>query len=283
MLRIVEPGWATTVQDRGRPGYGHLGVPRSGAVDRGRHDLVNRLVGNPPEAATLETAGGLVVEAIEAVLVARSDLGTVETLPAGERLRIGPGDGEVWGYLGVRGGIDVEPVLGSRSTDTLSSIGPKRPTAGDELATGLVLHTEVAAELAPPRRRGSEVRAMDGPQADRVADRRLWAGEWTVLPGSDRIGARLATVGLDAEAFAPSTFEMPSQPLVEGAVQLTPSGEIIVMLADHPTTGGYPVVAVVHPDDVAAIAQTPPGDAIRVRIVPESGTDPDRIASVGRN
>lgn len=280
-LRIVSPGWATTIQDAGRCGYGHLGVPRAGAVDRERYALVNRLVGNAPGVAVLETAGGLVLEAVGTVLIARSDHGAVGVLEPGERIIVGPIGGEVWGYLAVRGGVDAERELGSCSTDTLSGLGPPPLTAGDVLGVGPDPRTELVADVAPPRLRDRVARLLRGPQSGRVDVAMLTAGEWVVQPGSDRVGVRVRVQGFDATSLPSATFEMPSQPLVEGAVQLTPSGELIVMLANHPTTGGYPVVGVVTPDDVGVVAQTPAGGAIRAGIVPESGTDHAQIAPRG--
>ena len=130
-LRVVAAGWGTTVQDHGRPGLAHLGVPTSGAVDREAHDRSNRLVGNPPDAATIETRGGLVIEALRPVVAATSADGQRHTLQAGDTVRIDPADGQMWAYLAVRGGIEIEPVLGSRSTDTLSGLGPAPIAAGD--------------------------------------------------------------------------------------------------------------------------------------------------------
>ncbi len=123
-LRIVQVGFATTVQDHGRTGLAHLGVPTAGAVDRHTHDLMNRLVGNPLDAATIETMGALVVEALRPVVVARSTDSSRHTLVAGDRFRVDAPFDSVWAYLSVRGGVDVEPVLGSRSVDTLGHLGP---------------------------------------------------------------------------------------------------------------------------------------------------------------
>ena len=123
-VRVVAAGWGTTVQDHGRPGLAHLGVPSAGAVDREAHDRSNRLVGNLQGAATIETRGGLVIEAIRAVVAATSADGQRHTLQPGDTIRIDPADGQMWAYLALRGGIDIDPVLGSRSTDTLSGLGP---------------------------------------------------------------------------------------------------------------------------------------------------------------
>jgi biotin-dependent carboxylase-like uncharacterized protein len=285
-LRIVEVGWGTTLQDRGRPGLADVGVPRAGAVDRHSHDLVNRLVGNAVDAATIETNRGLVVEAVEPAVVASSADGAVRTLRASERLHVDAAAGEMWAYLAVRGGIEVAPVLGSRSHDTLSGLGPDALAAGDLLAIGPDPGTEMPTDLAPHVLRRRAVRIWDGPQHEWFGSVDVMiADDWLVTSEVSRVGVRLERhrspsadssrsgtsrpvvhpgIVLDA-ARSQQIRSMPSEGLVEGAIQITPSGQPIVMLANHPTTGGYPVIAVVDPDDVAVVAQAPPGSAIRFR------------------
>ena len=265
-LRIVQVGFATTVQDQGRAGLAHLGVPAAGAVDRRTHDLMNRLVGNPPDAATIETLGGLIVEALRPVVVARNTDGSRHTLATGDRFRIDAPAGSVWAYLSVRGGVDVEPVLGSRSTDTLGHIGPDPLRTDDILSAGVDPGSELAADHAPDRRRADgTVRIWDGPQHDWFIGGRqtLIERPWRITNELSRVGVRLET-----GEFARTTRsepQMPSIGLVEGAIQITPAGEPIVMLANHPTTGGYPVIAVVDPDDLSHLAQTRPGETVSFR------------------
>jgi biotin-dependent carboxylase-like uncharacterized protein len=266
VLRIVQVGFATTVQDRGRTGLAHLGVPTAGAVDRRTHDRMNRLVGNLPGAATIETMGALIVEALAPVVVARSTDASRHTLAIGDRFRIDAPDGAVWAYFSVRGGIDVEPVLGSRSMDTLGHIGPAACVNGTLLGIGNDPGTELAAELAPARETTDRsVRIWDGPQHDWFIGGRqmLVDRQWRVTNELSRVGVRLET-----GQFPRSTRSLPqmvSIGLVEGAIQVTPAGEPIVMLANHPTTGGYPVIAVVDPDDLAHLAQRRPGATVAFR------------------
>lgn len=265
-LRIVQVGFGTTVQDRGRAGLAHLGVPTAGAVDRRTHDLMNRLVGNAPDAATIETMGALILEALRPVVVARNTDGSRHTLAAGERFRVDAPAGSVWAYLAVRGGFDVEPVLGSRSTDTLGHVGPAPLRTDDVLNVGLDPGSELATDHAPVRRRADgTVRVWDGPQHD-------WfiGGRQTLIERPWRITSELSRVGVRLEAgeFARTTRsepQMSSIGLVDGAIQITPAGEPIVMLANHPTTGGYPVIAVVDPDDLSHLAQTRPGETVSFR------------------
>lgn len=265
-LRIVQVGFATTVQDRGRAGLAHLGVPTAGAVDRRTHGLMNRLVGNPPDAATIETLGGLIVEALRPVVVARNSDASRHTLATGDRFRIDAPADSVWAYLSVRGGVDVEPVLGSRSTDTLGHIGPAPLRTDDVVSVGVDPGSELAADHAPNGRRTHEsVRIWDGPQHDWFIGGRqaLVARAWRVTNELSRVGVRL-----EAGEFSRTTRsepQMSSIGIVEGAIQITPAGEPIVMLANHPTTGGYPVIAVVDPDDLTDLVQTRPGAAIRFR------------------
>ena len=265
-LRIVQAGYATTVQDRGRPGLTHVGVPVAGAVDRRTHDLMNRLVGNPPDAATIETMGALVVEALRPVVVATSTDGHRHTLAAGARLQLDVGTATVWSYLAVRGGVAVEPVLGSRSQDTLGNIGPP-PLVDDSLVhVGVDPGTPLDAEHAPPRSRPTgRIRLWDGPQHDWFVGGTacLTSRSWKVTNEISRVGVRL-----EPGEFPASTRSQPAMPsigLTVGAVQVTPAGAPIVMLTNHPTTGGYPVIAVVEPDGLAALAQAQPGTSVSFR------------------
>ncbi len=170
-LRVVAAGWGTTVQDHGRRGMAHLGVPSAGAVDRDAHDRSNRLVGNPPGAATIETRGGLVIEALRPVIAATSADGQRHTMQSGDTIRIDPADGQMWAYLALRGGIEIEQVLGSRSTDTLSGLGPA-PTGGRRCGR---CRPTIRAPISSPSRRPSAPgtdRATVGSSARDVVPRR---------------------------------------------------------------------------------------------------------------
>lgn len=265
-LRIVQVGFATTVQDHGRFGLAHLGVPTAGPVDRRAHDLMNRLVGNPVGAATIETMGALIVEALRPIVVARSTDASRHTLATGDRFRIDAPAGSVWAYLSVRGGIDVEPVLGSRSIDTLGHLGPEALGAGTLLAIGLDPGTDLVADHAPARRPVDQaVRIWDGPQHDWFVGGRqlLIERPWRITSELSRVGVRLESG--DFQRSTRSDRQMSSIGLVEGAIQVTPAGEPIVMLANHPTTGGYPVIAVVDPDDLSSLVQCRPGATLNFR------------------
>jgi biotin-dependent carboxylase-like uncharacterized protein len=260
-LEIVDAGWSTTIQDRGRSGFAHLGVPTAGAIDPRLAALVNRLVGNDEGAAVLETAGGLAVRATGPALVATSAELAPRTLSAGAELTV-PVDGDrTWSYLAVRGGFEVEAVLGSRSHDTLSGIGPAPIGPGALLVVGDDPATPVTVDVAQHRPPAERVRVWPGPRADWFdadALAHLTAGAWAVSTVS-RVGLRLTGTALRRLV----DDELASEGLVAGAIQVPHDGQPVVMLADHPTTGGYPVIAVVDPDDLAALAQRRVGSTVR--------------------
>ncbi|MEU2354309.1 biotin-dependent carboxyltransferase family protein [Streptomyces misionensis] len=277
-LVVVRPGALTTVQDLGRPGYAHLGVPRSGALDPGAAALVNRLTGNPPDAAVLETTvDGCALRARSTVTVAvggapcpvtvggrPAPWGAPVVVPAGELLEVGAAVAGVRGYVAVRGGIAVEPVLGSRATDLLSGLGPAPLAEGTVLPLGRPAGPPARVDGAPQPGPPAELvlRVTPGPRVDWFtarAVRDLTTRAYRVSPASNRIGLRTEGPALERARDA----ELPSEGMVLGAVQVPPDGRPVVFLADHPTTGGYPVIAVVRPLDLAAAAQAVPGTPVR--------------------
>jgi biotin-dependent carboxylase-like uncharacterized protein len=274
-LHVREVGPSVLVQDLGRPGWAHLGVPRAGALDAPASALAQRLVGNPPDAACLEVLlGGLVLTTDEGVWVAVTgapcrvevdgrprDFGAAVRMPAGAELRLGRPVHGLRTYVACAGGLTVDPVLGSRSTDTLGGVGPPPVTAGDVLPVGRASGSPAPLDTPRPPATGP-LRVTLGPRADRVAGEALdllCRTSYTVSPDSDRIGLRLEGDPLPLA----STDELPSEGMVLGAVQVPPDGRPVVFLADHPTTGGYPVVAVVEHADLWQCAQLRPGEAVR--------------------
>jgi biotin-dependent carboxylase-like uncharacterized protein len=282
MIEVEDPGPRTTVQDLGRPGYAALGVGRSGAADRGALRLANRLVGNPEHLAGLElTLGGLrarfhapalvaVTGAACTVKVDGANNGAGMNAPfsmrAGQVLRIGMPEHALRTYLAVRGGIDVPTVLGSRSTDTLSGIGPAIPAAGTMLPIGHDASEFPIADLAPIREPDDDaLEVLPGPRADwftAEAISVLTSTPYTVTTETDRVGARLDGPRLNRAQEG----ELPSEGMVRGALQVPPDGRPILFLADHPVTGGYPVVAVVRAADLDRAGQLRPGDEVRFRL-----------------
>jgi biotin-dependent carboxylase-like uncharacterized protein len=262
VIEIIDAGVLTTVQDRGRPGHASIGVSPSGAVDPALAARCNRLVGNPEAAALIETVGGLRLRALGPTAVATDVESTARILHEGEEVTIPIGHRQ-WHYVAFRGGVAVDPVLGSRSTDTLGRLGPPPIVANDRLSLGPEPTAPVSGEVAPIVEPSARPRVSIGPRVDWFVDGtfdRLTTAEWTVATAS-RVGVRLAGPLLERSRLD----ELPSEGLVRGAIQVPPDGQPVMMLADHPTTGGYPVLAVVDPDDVAMVAQVLAGGAVRFR------------------
>lgn len=278
-IEVVDPGPLTTIQDLGRRGFAHLGVPRAGAADRGSADLANRLVGNPDYAAVLETTmGGATLRTLRAVTLAVTGAacevrcggragphGLPITVPAGTVVEVGPALTGVRSYVAFAGGVAVQEVLGSRSTDTLAWVGPPPLAAGQQLPLGLPAVMPAPVDVVPPRQHARVLTLTPGPRADWVD-----GDAWGSLDGARYIvGAESDRVGLRLEGRAvrrAGSRELPSEGMVLGAVQLPPSGQPIVFMADHPTTGGYPVIALVDRDGLDACAQWRPGEQITLRV-----------------
>ncbi len=281
-VTVLGAGPATTVQDGGRRGNAHLGVPRSGWLDGESARLANRLVGNPEDSAVLECLlGALRLRADSAVTVAitgarctvraagrPAGFGVAVTLRAGDVVELGVAPVGLRCWVALSGGVGVPSELGSRATDTLSGLGPPVVRDGTVLPLGVVSGVpgsgEVVREVLPP----NVLHVHPGPRADWFepdALRSLCAAPYAVQPDSDRVALRLSGTALRRTRHDRLPDELPSEGLVLGAVQVPPDGQPIVFLADHPTTGGYPVVAVLDPDDVSACAQLRPGQEVSFR------------------
>ncbi|MBT2552153.1 5-oxoprolinase/urea amidolyase family protein [Arthrobacter sp. ISL-5] len=298
-LRILSPGLQSLIQDLGRQGHAALGVSAAGALDRASLRRANRLVGNGPSAAAVETvAGGLRVEAVGDQVLAvagapapltiespsdAGEPGRQRTVPAatafalldGEVLSMGAPESGFRSYLAIRGGADVAPVLGSRSTDTMSGIGPAPLAAGQLLPAGHVTDTGVVGspELQPefPGAGVTELEIVPGPRDDWFDDAALaslCSQSWQVTPQSNRVGMRLKGEPLRRSRDG----ELPSEGTVAGAIQIPPEGLPVLFLADHPITGGYPVIGVVTDEHLDRAAQVPIGGSIRFRIAPHAHT-----------
>ena len=302
-LRILNPGAQSLIQDLGRRGYGPLGVSAAGALDRASLRRANRLVGNAPTAAAIESVnGGLTVEAVGDQVVAvtgapvtltiespswfESDDGDVQpgatrnvpmaspfALLDGEVLTLGAPESGFRNYVAIRGGVDVPEVLGSRSADTMSGIGPAPLVVKQVLAAGdNTASTAVGAPELQPEFPGSGVTVLEvvpGPRADwfdQEALDSLCSQEWLVTPQSNRVGMRLDGSPLKRTREG----ELPSEGTMAGALQIPPAGLPVLFLADHPITGGYPVIGVVRDEHLDLAAQVPIGGKIRFRLVPDS-------------
>ena len=284
-LEVLATGPQATLQDLGRPGFAAMGVGRSGAADRRSFALAQRLVGNDETLAAIEVLlGGLSLRTDENVEIAVTGAGVEvlidhgegpvpmglnarHTLHAGTTLTLGQATSGLRAYVAVRGGIDLDPVLGSRATDTLSGIGPAPLSEGDRLPVGHGEGELPVTDLAPVAGFDEDVvtlRAVRGPRDDWVADAdRLTENTWTVSDKANRVGARLKPLEGAELRHAEQDRQLPSEGATRGAVQVPPNGEPVLFLADHPVTGGYPVVAVVVDQDVDRAAQLRPGQKVR--------------------
>jgi len=284
VLEIRSGGLHTTVQDLGRPGFRALGIPASGAMDALALEVANLAVGNPRTAAALEFATpGPVARVLEdsSAALAGADLSATldgeEIEPArafrlrpGQVLRFGAPRRGVWGYLAVRGGIDVPAVLGSASSFVPGALGGyhgRRLRDGDIVGRGPDRPAVAVPGLTVPLP-GDEVtlRVIVGPHDDWLtADSRarLLAEPFVVTVHTDRAGARLEGSPLTHA----SAEEFLSDGLLPGAVQVPSGGRPIVILPDGPTTGGYPKAAAVIGADLRLLAQSRPGTRLRFRAV----------------
>ncbi|MEL4356817.1 MULTISPECIES: 5-oxoprolinase subunit C family protein [unclassified Luteococcus] len=283
-LAVESAGLRTMVQDAGRPGLAHLGISASGSWDRASHTLANRLVGNPPEAAGLEVLLGNIAlrhhgaPTLVAVTGAECPL-RVDGRPValrspvllldGQLLELGAPVRGLRSYLAVRGGLDGVPVFGSLSSDPTRGLGPAVVRVGDELVVGngeqrTVAGTDLGA-ATPSVGACLTLRAVWGPREDwfTPAARESFTGqEWRVTDQTDRVGCRLDGQPLTRQA----TGELASEGTRRGAVQVPASGLPVVFGPDHPTTGGYPVIAVVDGVDADLLSQAAPGQAVRFEV-----------------
>jgi biotin-dependent carboxylase-like uncharacterized protein len=279
-LEVLRTGPLALIEDLGRPGLAHMGVSRSGAADRRSHQLANRLVANPGDHATIEVTfggfsarvrGGDVAIAVTGAdtdpTVSGKMFGTnsIHYAHDGEIISLGAPRTGLRTYLAVRGGIDVSPVLGSRSYDVMSAIGPLPLQPGDVLPVGE--HSGELPELdqAPVAAIEDEVldlRVVPGPRDDWFVDPDiLIRTNWQVTNRTDRVGMRL--IGMPLEYRWPDR-QLPSEGATRGAIQVPPNGFPVILGPDHPVTGGYPVIGVVTDEDIDKVAQIRPGQTVRL-------------------
>lgn len=290
------------LQDLGRPGHAHLGVAPSGAADRASLQAANLAVGNPPASACLEItlgsaafrcvgggSGGVVVAFAGAPAPISLQCASGEILEGvfGQPIALAPGDSVKIGYparglrsyLAVQGGFDARRVLGSASRDSLAALGPAPIVKGAALRVAspvaACLHpvavdpTCTAATPSPLPASGDSV-VLDvtlGPRTESFTPEAialLGGQDWNVTPQSSRVGLRLR--GAQPLSRREAT-ELPSEGVVRGAIQVPHDGQPVLLLADHPLTGGYPVIAVVAEHHLDLAGQVPPGVALRFRVL----------------
>jgi biotin-dependent carboxylase-like uncharacterized protein len=279
MLRVIDPGPLTTVQDAGRFGYQQFGVPVSGAMDGYALRAANALVGNAMDAAGLEIGiEGLTLEVSDSCLIAVTGVGfelrvheramppwTAIFVRRGWEIQLFSRQRGGWCYLAIAGGIQTPPVLGSRATYLRGGMGGRALQAGDELPVGPPARPplELAGRHIPEEKRPAysehlTVEVIPGPQADRFTEEgrdTFLSSEYAISLTSDRMGYRLEGPPVAHSAGA----DIISDGLVAGSIQVPASGQPIVMMADRPTTGGYPKIATVVSADLPLLAQCPPG------------------------
>ncbi|MBI1383461.1 MAG: 5-oxoprolinase/urea amidolyase family protein [Rhizobiales bacterium] len=301
-LLVRQPGFFTTVQDRGRFGHQRLGVPTSGALDAASYRLANALAGAPAGAAalemrlvgpTLEAVGGpvrLAVVGAEASLEIagtggsgprRVKSGESVTVRAGERVAVGPLASSATAYLAVAGGLDVPLIMGSASTYVRGRFGGHE---GRALAVGDRLSlcqdgppAGLERRLPPwPIQPADYIRVVPGPQRDHFTDRgfaTLLEAEWTVSSEADRMGLRLDGPPIEHAGG----YNIASDGIATGAIQVPGSGQPIVLLADRQTTGGYPKIATVISADLPHLGRMAPGARFRFAAVA-----PDEASAAAR-
>ncbi|NLZ18204.1 MAG: biotin-dependent carboxyltransferase family protein [Desulfobulbaceae bacterium] len=280
-LRIINPGACTTVQDLGRPGQAHLGVPVSGALDDYAHRVANWLVGNPPSCATLEmTMVGAEIEVLIPcqIALAGADMDLVingqpmlqwqsYVVNKSDRIRLGLAKNGCRTYLAVSGGIDCPQVLASRSTCLSGRLGGyegRMLKAGDILACGRPAATEYTKRRLPWSPRYTEtivVRAISGPQDDWFTQHNqlFFASIYSLSPQSNRMGCRLQGPAIIRDTNAPENLL--SIPIAAGNVQIPADGQPIVLFREQ-TIGGYPCIATVLSCDLWRLAQAQPGATV---------------------
>ncbi|MDQ2627684.1 MAG: 5-oxoprolinase/urea amidolyase family protein [Actinomycetota bacterium] len=279
-LEILRTGPLALVEDLGRAGLGHLGVTRSGAADRRSHQLANRLVANPDDRATIEVAFGGFAARVHggdvdiAVTGADTDpevngvtfgSNSIQRVHDGEVISLGTPRSGLRTYLAVRGGIEVAPVLGSRSYDVMAAIGPAPLRDGDVLQIGERTGDYPEIDQAPVAAIPDDVvelRVTPGPRDDWFVDPDVMVRtNWLVTNRSDRVGMRL--VGMPLEYRWPER-QLPAEGADRGAIQVPPNGFPIILGPDHPVTGAYPVVGVVVEEDIDTLGQIRPGQTVRM-------------------
>lgn len=265
---------ACSYQDAGRLGNLRYGIPPSGYLDDHAARWANQLLNNPPQATVIELCmGGLEIQFLKPAWLSFTGAGNCERLSRwtarqiqeGEVLRFNPSPDGIWGYLGIHGGWHCQNVLGSHSYHS-------RAQLGDPLLAGSLLYTNLPPTDQFPHIKARHVLASEyvhyysdspiglftGPHHDHFpahSQQLITTSSWKVSSLSDRSGYRLIGAAIPTP---PSLTKLPSLPTLPGSIQLTPSGELIVLLNDGPTVGGYPVIAMIDPLDLPRFVQSPP-------------------------
>jgi antagonist of KipI len=269
-IRVLAPGFQTSVQDLGRFGYAHLGVAASGAADALALRAGNLLVGNSENQAALEmtlVGGTFEFEAAAVLALTGSDLDAglplwqAMEVAAGTILRCGASQSGARGYLAVRGGIAAPTVLGSASAHLMTGVGGRALRKGDVLPIGSEFVREARKQTMQPPTGEGPLRVTAGPQASWFGDELIRA-PYRVLEESNRMGLRLRGPAIGSPAG-----HMLTEGVALGAVQIPPDGQPIVLFVEHQTTGGYPKPANVISADFWRVGQLRPRDEVQFELV----------------
>lgn len=264
MITVLHAPAYCTVQDGGWQNLRRSGMPVSGAMDRWAMHAANRMVGNADGAAVFEwalTAGRLQFDRDLQVAICGPGLQITHAVRAGEELVLPrPVDGRFL-YMAIAGGLDTPLILGSRSTYVAAGLGHAVKT-GDRIPIGKLPTTSAKRPDEEPAYKAGVIRVVEGPQRALFSDAE-WTqflnASWKVSRASDRMGYRLEG---DVPVSTPAA-DLPSEAACVGAIQVPPDGMPIVLMADGPTVGGYPKIAVVITADLPILAQRPPGAPLR--------------------
>lgn len=289
-LKVVGIGLGASFQDRGRAHMAAQGLAPSGAIDRIAMVEANLRLGNPSDAPVVEIAYGglsLLADAAEVLCLTGADCGATLTaadgntvnlhwghpfaVDAGDRVTLGVPQAGVYSILSRRGGFAPAAVLGSHARDSLAQFGPAPLRMGDHLPAGQM---QIGAVQTGPFTQDSmpksgeivTLRILAGPRWDwftKDAQQLLTKQEWSATAEASRTGIRLAG---QSPLTREIVQELPSEATIAGAIQVPPAGQPIVFLKDHPVTGGYPVIGIVHPDDLATLGQCPAGVRLRFEL-----------------
>ncbi len=290
VLKVITPGFYSTIQDQGRRGFQHVGVPVSGALDRNGYLLANALVGNKPNAACLEVIGSgpefeVIGTSVRIALVGSGGgleiggrdgpmvpSGQSARLTKGETVRVRLGGDAFCSYLAIEAGFDVPLCLGSRSTYARAAFGgfEGRPLRSGDLLLGNAddVATREEVTFSEPRNLALDqaIRVVLGPQDEYftpAAIEEFLGGSYTITPASDRMGFRLAGPALEHK----SDYNIVSDGIVAGSIQVPGSKLPIVLMADAQTTGGYPKIATVISADLPVLAVRGGGRTVRFQAV----------------
>jgi biotin-dependent carboxylase-like uncharacterized protein len=289
VLKVIAPGFHTTLQDQGRRGFQHVGVPVSGALDRNGYLLANALVGNAQGAACLEIIGSgpeleVAGSSARIALVGSGSLeisgrdgplipsGQTAHLTRGEIVRVRLGGGAFCSYLAIEGGFEAPLCLNSRSTYTRAGFGglSGRPLRSGDTLHGTIDDAAARAEVCLNDQRtlrlDQAIRVVLGPQDDYFTEdaiETLLSGAYSITPASDRMGFRLAGPLLEHK----SDYNIVSDGIVAGSIQVPGSKLPIVLMADAQTTGGYPKIATVISADLPILGVRGAGCAVRFQSV----------------